>query len=114
MACDWVQTTWNWGWTGDQGMSVGLFLSFPPPPYMIAQCALSNADGSGLMFSGITRYTTRPTAGGGDVPVNFNWDPGFGFPAEVWDNNMSSVSAEMDIGGGGQGGKFSLTVFYLS
>jgi hypothetical protein len=39
----------------------------------------------------------------------------FGFPAEVWDNNMSSVNAEMDIGGGGgQYGKFSLTVFYLS
>jgi hypothetical protein len=25
MACDWVQTTWNYGWTDDQGMSVGLF-----------------------------------------------------------------------------------------
>lgn len=47
MACDWVQTTWSYGWTCDQGMSVGLFLSFAPSPYMIAQCALSNADGSG-------------------------------------------------------------------
>src|SRR5437667_1787978 len=40
--------------------------------------------------------------------------PSFGFPAEVWDHNMSSVNGQMDIGGGGQGGKFSLTVFYLS
>jgi hypothetical protein len=95
-------------------MSVGLFLSFAPPPLMIAQCALSNADGSGLMFSGITEYTTRPVPNGADQPVHFNWDPNFGFPAEVWDNNMSSVNAQMDIGGDGQGGKFSLTVFYLS
>jgi len=62
------------------------------------------------MFSGVTRYTTRPVPNGPDIPVTFNWDPNFGFPAEVWDHNMSSVSAEMDIGGGGQGGKFSLTV----
>jgi hypothetical protein len=114
MPCDWVQTNWTWGWTGDQGMSVGLLLSFPPSPFMIAQCALSNADGSGLMFSGVTQYTTRPDPNGADQPVSFNWDPNFGFPAEVWDHNMSSVNGEMDIGGGGQGGKFSLTVFYLS
>ena len=114
MPCNWVQTTWNYGWTGDQGMSVGLYLSFAPIPFAIAQCALSNADGSGLMFSGVTQYTKRPNPSGGDQRVGFNWDPNFGFPAEVWDNNMSSVNGQMDIGGGGQGGKFSLTVFYLS
>ncbi len=115
MACDWVQTTWNWGAGGDDGISVGLHLSFGPSPYMIAQAALSNADGSGLMFAGITQYTVRPDPNGGDQPISFNWDPNFGFPAEVWDNNISSVSAEMDVGGGGDNfGKFSLTVFYLS
>jgi hypothetical protein len=83
---------------------------------MIAQCALSNAENSGeLLFSGVTEYTTRPDPNGADQPVTFNWDPYFGYPAEVWDHNMSSVSAEMDLGGGGGAyGKFSLTVFYLS
>jgi hypothetical protein len=115
MACDWVQTTWNWGAGGDSGVTVGLFLSFGPSPYMIAQAALSNADGGGLMFSGITQYTVRPDPNGGDQPISFGWDPNFGFPGEVWDHNMSSVNAEMDVGGGGeQYGKFSLTVFYLS
>jgi hypothetical protein len=115
MPCDWVQTTWKWGYGGDPGVSVGLYLSFGPSPYMIAQCALSNAVSNGLLFSGITQYTVRPVPNGPDQPVSFNWDPNFGFPAEVWDYNMSSVNAQMDIGGGGgQYGKFSLTAFYLS
>ncbi len=115
MACDWVQTNWNWGYGGDDGISVGLYLSFSPPPYMIAHCALSNAVASGLLFSGITQYTTRPVPNGPDIPTIFAWNDYFGFPGEVWDNNISSVNAEMVIGGGGgQYGSYSLTVFYLS
>lgn len=115
MSCDWVQTNWNWGYGGDDGITVSLFLSFSPSPYMIAQTTLSNAVSQGLLFAGITEYTVRPVPNGPDQPVTFTWNDNFGFPASVWDNNMSSVTAEMNIGGGdGQYGSYNLTVYYLS
>jgi hypothetical protein len=93
---------------------------------MIAQCALTNAGGAPTLTTsgspgngvtaGITQYYVHPP-GGPDQGVDFGWNPNFGYPAEVWDNNMTSVNAEMLIeysDSGPQWGKFSLTVFYLS
>jgi hypothetical protein len=115
MACDWVLTTWNWGVSGGPAISVGLYLSFSPANYAIAQTALANAEpNNGIMFSGISEYTVRPEPNGPDLPVPFGWNTNFGYPAGVWDYNMSSVTAEMDVGGEYGSGSFNLTVFFLS
>ncbi len=115
MACDWVLTSWNYGVSGGPAISVGIYLSFPPANYALAQVALANADvNNGIMFSGISEYTVRPTPNGADQPVSFNWETDFGYPAGVWDNNMSSVSAEMEVGSEYGSGSFSLTIFFLS
>ena len=114
MGCDWVYTTWWWAYGGgDDGASSSVHLSFSPT-YAIAQTALSQASGEGLVTAGVTQYTTRPQPNGGDQPVNFSWNPDFGYPPDVWAEEMSSVTAEIDVGGDGQGGSFNLTVFFLS
>jgi hypothetical protein len=115
MACDWVQSTWNWAVSGGPAVSVSVNLSFPPASLMIAQTALANAQPEGgIMFSGISGYRTRPDPNGGDQDHPMSWDTNFGYPAMVWANNMSGVTGEMSVGGEFGSGSFHLTVFYLS
>ncbi|MDP9175864.1 MAG: hypothetical protein M3O30_18660 [Planctomycetota bacterium] len=112
MGCDWVYTTWLAAADGDNPASASVYLSFGPT-YAIAQTALSQASGGGLCTAGFTQYTTRPDPNGGDLATNFSWDPLFGFPPDVWAEALSSVSAQLNVGGS-QSGSANVTVFFLS
>jgi hypothetical protein len=54
-------------------------------------------------MGGITQFRTRTTPNGPDQDHNFGWDSNFGFPPVAFDPIMTSVSAQLDVGGGQQG-----------
>ena len=105
---------YNWGWAygGDDGFSVSAQYNFSPA-FAAAQTSLSMADGDGLCTSGITQYRIRPNPNAPDQDVNFGWDPNFGFPPSVYDPHMTSVTAELDVGGNGQQGVMTLNVWFF-
>jgi hypothetical protein len=92
---------WHWNWAVD-GSSASMQVNFPPQ-MAVAQASLSGADGEGLCMGGITQFRTRTTPNGPDLDHNFGWDSNFGFPPVAFDPIMTSVSAQLVVGGGQQG-----------
>ena len=98
---------WHWG-SAAHG-SVSLQVNFAPTK-AVAHTSLSGANGDGLCMGGITQYRTRTRPDGPDQDHNFSWNPNFGFPPLAYDPLMTSVSAELATGGGGQSGVMTLLV----
>jgi hypothetical protein len=109
MAIENMAWNWRWAYGGDPGTSVSMQINFPPQ-LAVAQASLSGANGDGLCMGGITQYRTR-APNGQDEDHNFGWDPNFGFPPVAFDPAMSSVSAELAVGGNGQQGVMTLMVW---
>ncbi|MBD0331724.1 MAG: hypothetical protein ICV66_03640 [Chitinophagaceae bacterium] len=64
------------------------------PTYTVAQTALTSCSGGGLHGMGITQFRVEGQAD----PVVFNWDPHFFFPASVWHQRMTGVTAVIYVG----------------
>jgi hypothetical protein len=93
---------WQWGWALD-GATTSLQVNFSPQ-LAVALCSLSQADGEGLCAGGVTQYRTRAQANGPDTDHNFGIHGSSYWLAPVaFDHHMTSVSAELDVGGDQQG-----------
>lgn len=92
------------------GASTSMQINFGPQQ-AVAQASLSGANGNGLCMGGIKQFRTRTTPNGPDQDHNFNWDPNFGYPPVVFDRIMTSATAELVVGGGGQQGVMTLLVW---
>jgi hypothetical protein len=112
MAVSGMNYSWGWAYGGDDGTSLSLQINFARS-FAVAQVSLSGANADGFCQGGITQYRKRPDAGGPDKDVNFNWDPN-GYPPSVYDPHMTSASASLEVGGDGQGGVMTLSVWYFS
>ena len=92
---------WQWGWAVSS--SVSLEVNFAPT-MAVALCSLSQADGGGLCAGGITQYRARTQPDGPDQDHNFSISGGtYWLPPMAYDNLMTSVSAELDVGQNQQG-----------
>jgi hypothetical protein len=101
---------WEWGYGGDDGGSGSVQVNFRPSN-ALALVALSAASGEGLCSGGITQYRTRD-ANGSDQDHNLPWSINFGgFPPLARDPNMTSVTAELDLGAH-QSGAMTLVVWF--
>lgn len=100
---------YNWGW--GFGASWSTQYNFAPS-YAAAQVSCIAFSGGGLHATGITQYLTRPDPNGPDQPVNFSWNTDFGYPPSVYDPNMTSVTAELDLGED-QEGVMTLNVWFF-
>jgi hypothetical protein len=67
------------------------------PQMTVAQISLGQADGGGLLNSGIRGFSTRPTPNGPDIPVDFGTDF-YNWPNTVFDPNLSSVTFALALG----------------
>jgi hypothetical protein len=63
----------------------------------VAQISLGQADGGGLLNSGIRGYRTRPTPDGPEIPVDFGTDF-YKWPNTVFDQHLSSVTFALALG----------------
>jgi|ERR1041385_7630863 hypothetical protein len=113
MAVSGMHYNWGWAYGGDDGYSVSLQYNFGRS-YAVAQVSLSGANGDGLCMGGITQYRKRPVANGPDQDVNFGWSSNYGYPPSVYDPNMTSASATLEVGGNGQQGVITLNVWFFS
>lgn len=101
-----------WAFGGDNGYSYSVQYNFSPTP-SVAQTSLSVvAGGGGFCTSGITQYRIRPVPNGPDQDINFGWNYIGAFPPSVNDPNMTSVTAEMQLGGGDQSGYMTLNIWF--
>jgi hypothetical protein len=101
---------WGFAWdSGGDGTSGSMRVSFGPQ-YGFAQTSLSFADGGGYTGIGITHYETRPNPNGPNIPVDFSYDPNFGYPPAIDADQLTEVTAEIDVGGD-QATTALLTVF---
>jgi hypothetical protein len=105
-----VWTAWNWSFGGDDGHSVSIFVSFGPING-VAQTTLGTSFANGYAGLGFPTYTVRPDPNGVDIPINFGFSSYFDYPPNVWDAHLSSVTAELTVGGGLQSASFVLNVF---
>lgn len=105
-----ICTGWNWCFGGDDGYSATVYMSFAPING-VAQTTLGTCFADGYAGLGFPTYTVRPTHGGGDVPVTHGFNSYYDFPPNVWNDNLSSVTAELDLGGGLQSASFVVNVF---
>ncbi len=103
---------WNWigGQGGSNGGSATIQVNFAPT-MAVAQCSLSQADGEGLCAGGITQYVTRSEPAGPDQDHNFSIaNLTYWLPPMAYDPLMTSVTAELDLGGNEQQGTLLLMV----
>jgi len=103
-------TTWKWCFGGDNGYSVSAYLSFSPING-VAQTTLATSFADGYAGVGFPVYTVRPKPNGGDVPMTHGFNEYFDYPPNVWDAHLSSVTAELDLGGNLQCASFVVNVF---
>jgi len=110
-----MNMAWNsrWAYGGDNGTSASMQINFAPT-MAVAQVSLSNADGDGLCGGGINQYRTRTTPGGADSDHNFSWNTNSALPSLAFDHLMTSVTAEIVVGGDGQSGVMTLVVWLWS
>jgi hypothetical protein len=86
-----------WGYGGDTGVSHTVQINFGPT-MAVAQVSLSGTNGEGMHRAGITQYRTRATPDEPDQDNDFSWDTSGGFPSVAYDPNMTSVTAQLDLG----------------
>ena len=109
-----VHFTWMWAWSNDSdGNSFSVQLNFSPHD-TLALTSLSQASGDGLCDVGISEFRFRPVANGPDHTKSFAWTTDFGFRPFVHDPHMTSVTAQLTVGGDGQQGVASLTTWFLN
>jgi hypothetical protein len=102
MALQAIFANWAWAYGGDSGAVSIMEFSFPPSK-VIVHSTLSMATGGGLCTVGISHYRTRPNPNGPDQPIDFNWDPNFGFPPIIFDQHFTYAKAELTVGAHQQG-----------
>jgi hypothetical protein len=87
---------WHWGWA-DNNASTSLAVNFSAQQAVVL-CSLSQADGEGLIAGGIRQL--RTTSG----TTNFGISGGsFWLPPQAFDQHMTGVTGELDVGGDQQG-----------
>lgn len=92
------------------GASASMQINFAPQ-LAVAQASLSGANGEGLCMGGIKQYRTRTMPTGPDQDHNFTWNSNFGYPPTAFAPIMTSVTAELVVGGNGQQGVMTLLVW---
>jgi hypothetical protein len=105
-----IVTTWRWCFGGSDGYSVSAYLSFSPINGA-AQTTLATCFADGYAGVGFPVYTYRPTPNGGDIPVVHGFNEYFDYPPNIWNSTLSSVTAELDLGGDLQTASFVVNVF---
>ena len=78
---------------------------------MWPKTTLGTSFADGYAGVGFPVYTIRPTPNGGDTPVAHGFNEYFDYPPNIWDPNLSSVTAELDLGGNLQSASFVGNVF---
>lgn len=101
----------GWAYGGDDGYSYSVQYNFAPSN-ALAQTSLSAAIGDGLCACGIRQYRIRPVPNGPDQDINYGWNYIGAYPPSVYDLHMTSVTAELDVGGNGQSGYMTLNVWF--
>ena len=94
MALQAIFANWAWGYGGDSGHVTIMEFNFPPSK-VIVHSTLSMT--TGLCSVGISQYRTRPNPNGPDQPIDFNWDPNFGFPPIIFDQHFTYAKAELGV-----------------
>ena len=64
---------------------------------VVAQVSLGQADGGGLLDSGIRGYRTRPNPAGSEIVVDFG-NSFYDWPNTVFDEHLSSVTFALALG----------------
>jgi len=102
-----------WVSGGDNGSSHSVTYSFSPA-HAVAQTALSLVSGGGIVSVGIHHYETRPHPNGPNQSFNFGWNWIGGYPPSIHDHNLTSVTAQIWVGeGGNQDGQATLNVWFF-
>lgn len=101
---------YNWGCATSSSWSVQYNFA---PSFAVAQVSVIAFGGGGLHGGGVTQYRIRPDPNGPDQDVDFSWNSNFGYPPSVYDPNMTSVTAELDVGQD-QEGVMTLNVWFFS
>jgi hypothetical protein len=104
-----VSTGWGWCFGGDNGYGVTLYISFARIDG-VAQATLGTSFAV-TGTAGFPKYTFRPAPNGDDVPVTHGFNEYYDFPPNIWHNHLSSVTAELGVGGDGQSASFVVNVF---
>lgn len=89
VAMQWTQV---WSATG----SITKEVNFGAQP-TVGQIMLGQADGGGLIYSGIRGFRTRPDPGGPENVTDFG-DNFYNWPNTVFDPNLSSVTFALALG----------------
>jgi hypothetical protein len=105
-----IGTGWKWCFGGDNGYSATLYMSFAPING-VAQTTLGTSFAFGFAGVGFPTYTYRPNPNGGDIPVNHGFSEYYDYPPNVWNAHLSSVTAELDMGGDLQSASMVVNVF---
>jgi hypothetical protein len=92
MALTGMQWTLIWSSTGSVTREVNIAAQGA-----VAQISLGQADGGGLINSGIRGFRTRPNPGGSENIVNFG-DSFYDWPNTVFDERLSSVTFALALG----------------
>jgi hypothetical protein len=101
---------YNWKWAINSSTSVQYNFARQSA---LAQVSLSVADGEGMVGCGITQYRTRATQNGPDVDHDYGWTTNYGYPPSVDATTMTSATAELYTGGGGQQGAMTFNVWFF-
>jgi len=103
-----------WVFGGNNGLDGTVTISFSPSP-AVAQTSLSSIMSTGALVGGIHQYTTpNPDPTLPDLPTIFSYNPDYGLPPIVYDPNMTSVTAELGVGGDNTQAVLTLTVYLFS
>jgi hypothetical protein len=97
---------------GDNGGSHSVTYSFSPA-FAAAQTSLSLVMNPGITSVGIHHYETRPHPNGPNKDFNFGWNYIGGYPPSIDDPNLTSVTAQIWVGQGGQAGQATLNVWFF-
>jgi hypothetical protein len=81
-----------WNYNASKSVEVNI-----PARSAVAQITLGQADGGGLLNSGIRAFRTRPDPNGPEKPTDFG-DNFYNWPNTVFDNRLSSVTFALALG----------------
>jgi hypothetical protein len=87
-----MQSTLIWSSTGSATKEVNIAAQGA-----VAQISLGQADGGGLLDSGIRGFRTRPNPAGSENVVDFG-DNFYNWPNTVFDEHLSSVTFALALG----------------
>jgi hypothetical protein len=104
-----------WAFGGDNGFSESVSIGFGPS-FAAALTTLTEATGDGLVEIGISQFSFRPPGAATDTFVNhgpFDFGGNAAIPG-VSNPNMTSATATVTVGGNGQLGAGTLSVWFFA